>query len=178
MPPTNDQRPAVERIMPPKVMVRVANPIMGWLLGSPLHGLVDKHIMLLRFRGRRTGRAYVVAVGRQTIYGRPGALTNSGWRVNFRGGAPVGVTLEGELRRGHAELVEDPEEVARVCANLIEEYGYERAGRRLGIRINVDRIPTREELVDAIGRSRLSLIAIDLGAKHGEAKAPGVSNDA
>ena len=163
MPRTIDQRPAVERVKPPKAMVRFANPIMGRLLGSPLHGLADKHIMLLRFRGRKSGRAYVVAVGRRTIDGQLGALTNSGWRVNFRGGASVEVTLEGELRRGHAELVENPEEVARVCANLIEEHGREKAGRRLGIRINVDRTPTREELVDMIERSGLSIIIIDLG---------------
>ena len=162
MPPTNVQRPAVERVKPPEAMVRVANPIMRWLLESPLHGLVDKHLMLLHFRGRRSGRAYVVAVGRRTIDGQLGALTNSGWRVNFRGGAPVEVTLEGGLRRGHAELVEDPEEVTRVYANLIEEYGREQAGRRLGIRINVDRRPTHEELIDAIERSGLSLIVIDL----------------
>jgi len=118
--------------------------------------------MLLHFLGRRTGRAYVVAVGRRTIDGRLAALTNSGWRVNFRGGAPVEVTLGGELRRGDAELVEDPEEVARIYANLIEEYGREKAGRRLGITINVDRTPTHEELVDAIERSGLSMIAIDL----------------
>ena len=162
MPRTNDQRPAVERVKPPDAMVRVANPVMRRLLGSPLHGLVDKNIMLLHFRGRRTGRAYVVAVGRRTIEGRLAALTNSGWRVNFRGGAPVEVTLGGELRRGDAELVEDPEEVARIYANLIEEYGREKAGRRLGIRINVDRTPTHEELVDMIERSGLSMIAIDL----------------
>jgi len=119
--------------------------------------------MLLHFQGRKSGHAYVVAVGRRTIDGRLGALTNSGWRVNFRGGVPVGVTLNGKLRRGYAELLEDPEEVARIYANLIEEYGREQAGRRLGIRINVDRIPTHEELVDAIERSRLSLITIDLG---------------
>jgi hypothetical protein len=34
---------------------------------------------------------------------------------------------------------------------------------RLGIKINVDRMPTHEELVDAIERSGLSLITIDLG---------------
>jgi hypothetical protein len=112
MPRTNDQWSAVERVKPPEAMVKVANPIMRWLLESPLHGLVDKHLMLLRFRGRRTGRAYVVAVGRRTIDGQLAALTNSGWRVNFRGGAPVEVTLEGENRRGDAELVEDPEEEA------------------------------------------------------------------
>jgi hypothetical protein len=32
-----------------------------------------------------------------------------------------------------------------------------------GIKINVDRMPTHEELVDAIERSGLSLITIDLG---------------
>jgi hypothetical protein len=58
--------------------------------------------------------------------------------------------------------VENPEEVARVYAKLIGEYGYERAGRRLGIRINVDRPPTHEELLDVIRRSGLSLLIIDL----------------
>ena len=147
---TREKRPAVERIRPPEAIIKVGNPIFDWLLRSRLHGLVDEHFMLLRFRGRKTGRSYTLPVGRRTIDGRLGVLTNRRWRVNFRGGAPVDVNLEGELRRGHAELVEDPDEVARIYANLIEEYGHEQAGRRLGIRINVDRMPTNEELVDAI----------------------------
>jgi hypothetical protein len=163
MPRTTDERPAVEWVKPPEAIVRVANPIMRWLLESPLHGLVDKNFLLLRFRGHKTGRAYTVVAGRRTIDGRPGVLTNSGWRLNFRGRASVEVTLEGERWRGRAELVEDPEKVARYCTNLIEESGHERAGRRKGIRINVDRMPTHEELVDAIERSNLSLIAIHLG---------------
>ncbi len=81
-----------------------------------------------------------------------------------------------------AELVEDTDEVARIYANLIEEYGREQAVRRLGIRINVDRMPTREELVDALERSVLSFVAIDLGKEDrlfgqvvaGEEVAPGV----
>ena len=89
-------------------------------------------------------------------------MTNSGWRFNFRGGSPVELTLKGRLRRGHADLVENSEEVARVYASLIEEYGYEQAGRRLGIRINVDRPPTHGELLDAIRRSGLSLVTLDL----------------
>jgi hypothetical protein len=78
--------------------------------------------------------------------------------------------------------VEDTDEVARIYANLIEEYGREQAVRRLGIRINVDRMPTREELVDALERSVLSFVAIDLGKEDrlfgqvvaGEEVAPGV----
>jgi hypothetical protein len=114
------------------------------------------------FRGRKTGRAYTVVAGHRTIDGRLGFLTDSGWRFNFRGGAPVEVTLEGERRRGQADLVENPEEVALVYANLIEEYGYEQAGRRLRIRINVDSPPTHEELLDAIRRGGHSLVSIDL----------------
>lgn len=160
---TKEYRPAVERVKPPEAIIKVGNPIFGWLLRSRLHGLVDEHLMLLRFRGRKTGRSYALPVGRRTIEGRLGVLTNSPWRVNFRGGAPVEVILKGELRSGHAELVEDPAEMARIYADLIEEYGYEQATRRLGIRINVDRAPTQEELVDVIERSGLSFVAIDLG---------------
>lgn len=159
---SNDQRPAVERVKPPEAMIRIANPIFDRMLRSPLHGLVDENLLLLHFRGRKTGRSYTVVVGHRNVDGRLGVLTNSGWRINFRGVASVELTLKGERRRGRAELVENPEEVARVYAKLIDEYGYERAGRRLGIKINVDRPPTHEELLDVIRRSGLSLLALDL----------------
>ena len=180
---TAQKRPVFERVKPPEALIKVSNPIVGWLLRSRLRGLVDEHLMLLRLRGHKTGRLYTVPVGRRIIDGRLGVLTNNPWWVNFRGGAPAEVILEGELRRGHAELVEDPDVVAPLYASLIEEYGHEQAGRRLGIRINVDRMPTHEELVDAIGRSGLSFVAIDLGedrsfrqAEAGdEVVAPGVA---
>ncbi len=162
MPGSDDKRPAVERVKPPETVIKIANPIFGRILRSPLHGLVDEHLLLLHFRGRKTGRDYTVVAGHRTVDGRPGVLTNSGWRVNFRGGASVEVTFKGERRPARAELVENPEEVARVYANLIEEYGYEQAGRRLGIRINVDRPPTREELLDLMRQSGLSLVTLDL----------------
>jgi hypothetical protein len=82
---TEEKRPAVERIKPPEAIIKVGNPIFGWLLRSRLHGFVDEHLMLMRFRGRKTGRAYTLPVGRRVIDGRLGVLTNSPWRVNFRG---------------------------------------------------------------------------------------------
>jgi hypothetical protein len=92
----------------------------------------------------------------------------------------VEALLEGGFRRGRAELVEDPGEMARIYADLIDDYGHERAGRRLGIRINVNRPPTHGELVDAVERSGLSFVAIDLDEEDGpyaqtEALAPGVA---
>ena len=158
----------MERVIPPKAMIRIANPLFRRLLRGPLHGLVDEHLMLLRFRGRKSGRPYEVVVGRRNIGGRLAVLTSSPWRSNLRGGgAEVEATIAGERRRGRAELEEDPEEVARVYADLIGEYGYEQAGRRLGIKINVDRMPTRGELVGAIRRSGLSVVTIVLEGEDG-----------
>ena len=72
--------------------------------------------MLLTFKGRKAGRIYTVVVGRHEVNGKlivPLGTTGRQWRLNFRGEAPVHVTVEGKPRRGWAELVENPEEVAR-----------------------------------------------------------------
>ncbi len=68
------------------------------------------------------------------------------------------VTLRGRRLPATAELVEDVDVVARVYQALIAEQGYAKAGRRMGIRINVDRVPTYEELVETARRDGLSLI--------------------
>jgi hypothetical protein len=57
---TTGQQYAVERVKPPKALVKASNPIFSWLLRSPLRGLIGEHLMLLHFRGRKTGRSYKV----------------------------------------------------------------------------------------------------------------------
>ena len=39
--------------------------------------------------------------------------------MNLVGGADLDVTLEGRRRRAHAELIEDPQKVAEIFADLI-----------------------------------------------------------
>ncbi len=78
MPQAKDQRPAVERVKPPEVMIRIANPILVRILRSRLHGLVDEHLLLLHFRGRKTGRNYTVVAGHRTIDGRRSSRTAAG----------------------------------------------------------------------------------------------------
>ena len=48
-------------------------------------------------------------------------------------------------------------------ASQVGEHGHAKAGRRMGIRINVDRVPTHEEMVDAARRDHLSLIYLHVG---------------
>lgn len=155
-------RPAVERMHPPDVLWKyVVNPVMRTLLRSPASEVVDKHLALLHYQGRRSGEPYAVPVGYHDIAGRPTVLTNSGWRVNFRGGHPFRATLAGEPVSAIGVLEEDPDVVADVYAGLIDELGWNKAGQRLGIKINVDRAPTHAELVTAVEAEGLSLLYLD-----------------
>jgi hypothetical protein len=151
-------------MQPPDVLWKyVVNPVMRTLLRAPTHRLVDEHLMLLAYQGRKSGKRYVVPVGYHWIDGRMSVLTNAGWRVNFRGGHPVVVRFKGRLLSGTATLREDPDDIARIYADLIDDVGWQQAGRRLGIRINVDRPPTDDELVAAVRTYGLSLVEVDVG---------------
>lgn len=154
------QRPPVEGAEPPEKLARVVNPAMKALLRSPLHRLVSRHLMLLTFRGRKTGKTYDVVVGRHEVDGKlivPLGTTGRRWRLNFRDGAPVEVTMEGRHRQGRGELVEDPEEVARIHRLLLDRVGLKNA-RRLGLRVNADRWPTKDELKAVLaGRGVISI---------------------
>ena len=158
---------SVERAIPPAVMTRIGNPVLTWLLNGPRRAAkVGQALLLLHVTGRRSGRVYStpVAYHRQAD-GRLLVLTSSRWRVNLRGGpTSVEVTLLGLRVPGSAVLEEDPEVVADVYERLIGELGLDKAASRLGIRINVDRAPTREELVEAAGREHLSVLHLDVGS--------------
>ena len=145
---TDNGQPPVEGAEPPEALARVVSPVIKVLLRSPLHRPFSRHLMLLAFRGRKTGKTYEVVVGRHELDGAllvPTGTTGRRWRLNFRGGTSVEVTLEGRRQRGWGELVEEPDEVARVHQLLLDRVGPKNA-RRLGLRVNVDREPTEEEL--------------------------------
>lgn len=159
-------RPPVQRVRPPKGPYRVINRILRRLLSSPKRARrIGQHLLLLHLTGRRTGRQFVFPVAyRHAENGRLLVLTNSPWRVNLRGNPAVAVTLLGVQRPARAELVEDPTAVAKIYHALIEEQGHARAGRRMGIRINVPRTPTPDELAEAARRDGLAAVYLDVAA--------------
>ena len=144
----NGRPPPVEGAEPPEALARVVNPAIKVLLRSPLHRPFSRHLMLLAFRGRKTGKTYEVVVGRHEVDGAllvPTGTTGRRWRLNFRGGTTAEVTLGGIRRRGWGELIEEPDEVARIHQLLLGRISLKNA-RRLGLRVNVDREPTDDEL--------------------------------
>jgi hypothetical protein len=151
---------AVKRSVPPPTLVKMGNPLVRMLLGSPLHGMLDHSFLVLHLTGRKTGRRYDIPVGFVDMEGRLTVVTLARWRVNLRGGADVEVTLRGCLRLMHALLEEDPASVAVSYQAMINRMGWEKAQRQLGISLPGGRAPTLLELKDAADEYGWSVITL------------------
>jgi hypothetical protein len=85
----------------------VTNVIVRLLLRSPFHFLLSDQLMLLTYRGRRSGKRYTHPVA----YARSGDIvtvfTYRSWWKNVRGGAPVAMEIKRERRIGQAEVICD-----------------------------------------------------------------------
>jgi deazaflavin-dependent oxidoreductase (nitroreductase family) len=108
-----------------------------------LHRLASKNFILLTVTGRKSGRSYTLPV---TRHEQPdGTLVVSaagGWRHNLQAGTDVRVTLEGRERTAHVTPVDDPLRAAEVFKELLDNS----SARDVGVKVNVDRSPTPEEI--------------------------------
>jgi hypothetical protein len=150
----------VKRSVPPPTLVKMGNPLVRMLLGSPLHGLLDDSLLVLHLTGRKTGRRYDIPVDYVDMEGKLTVVTIARWRVNLRGGTDVEVTLHGRLRPMHALLEEDPASVAVSYQALIDRIGWKKAQRQLGISLPGGRAPTVLELKDAAREYGWSVITL------------------
>ncbi len=150
----------VKRSVPPPTLVKMGNPMVRLLLGSPLHGMLDKSFLVLHVTGRKTGHRYDIPVSYVDMEGKLAVVTIARWRVNLRGGGDVGVTLHGRRRPMHALLDEDPASVAIGYQAMIDRIGWRRAQRQLGISVPGGRQPTVLELSDAARESGWSVITL------------------
>lgn len=119
--------PPRRRTLGDRLLRRVVNPVVRRLLASPVHDLVGESTVLVRFRGRRTGRelstpANTVADGDVLTLT---SLRRRAWWRNLRGGAAVTVTVGGRPRSGWAEVPDaEPEEIAAVLSSLYDAAGH------------------------------------------------------
>ncbi len=109
------------------------NPIMKWMVYSPLHGMVSGNTMVVVYSGCRTGKTYTLPVG----YIKSGGelLTTSfkdrTWWRNLRGGVRVIVHLQGKDRHARAVVVEDLPGVMEGLKEFIQQSDF--AARMLRI---------------------------------------------
>lgn len=97
----------------PEFLFPVINRVMRLLLHSPLHRLMSGNIMVVYFRGRRTGRPGWTPV-RYLPEGEGGVLCltgrETGWWPNFLDAAPVELQLAGRRVAATAQALPDDAE--------------------------------------------------------------------
>jgi hypothetical protein len=108
----------------PEPFFILINPAMRLLLASPLHWLLSSSVLLIRFRGRKSGREFTTPVryirsgpAIQCFTGR----TNQWWR-NMREGAEVSLVIKGLSAPYTMTAIQDPEKVATSLAKLLEQF--------------------------------------------------------
>ncbi len=96
----------------------IGTSIVSGVLRSPLHRMMSRSLLLLKYQGRRTGKEYTIPVG----YARHGeeiiviarrADTKSWW-TNLRGPQQVEVYLGRSWKKGVARAVEGEDAAERM----------------------------------------------------------------
>lgn len=144
---------------PPPAVLRAMNVVMRPVLSSRLGQRVPG-VMLLEFRGRRTGRTLRVPVNFHLVDGTPMAFTEAPWRLNFMGGAPVTVTHRGRVHRTRAELLRvTPDEMAVAVRKSLDTGS---SAQRMGLRMRRGHEPSVEDLAGLGPALGTSLIKFDV----------------
>ena len=90
-------------------MNKIANPFVRLILLSPLHGLMSATLLLITYRGRKSGKEYSLPVqyvqDEHHIYIVPGMPEQKIWWRNLQSSAPVQINLRGKSMAGTGVLL-------------------------------------------------------------------------
>jgi len=130
------------------------NPIIRWLLRSPLHSLVSKNMMLMTYIGRKSGKSYTTPMNYLTIDQALYTISTRErvWWRNLRGGAEVSLRLQGKDVTARAESIDEMAEVARLLEQIFE--ADPRMAGYLNVRIGPDGNPNPED-IDRLAQERI-----------------------
>ncbi|MFQ6085544.1 MAG: nitroreductase family deazaflavin-dependent oxidoreductase [Candidatus Bathyarchaeia archaeon] len=123
--------------------------IIRWILGSPLHGLVSKNMMLITLTGRKSGKRYTVPVNyvREDDVFFVVSYRHRTWWRNLRGGAPVTVRVKGQELKAVGESIEDKEAVAAGLLAYLQKVPY--YAKYFQVTLESDSQPNSEEVARA-----------------------------
>ena len=153
-----DQSYAVAISHPPAALLRAVNPLMGFLLRTPLVGSLRRQMMVVNVTGRKTGKRYSIPLSAHHIDGAIYSLTSAPWKNNFRGGVPAEVLHNGKSTAMTGELITHPDVVADLSHRCAQSYGVKRAQTMMGLKFRDQRVPTLEEFTEAAKRDHMAAV--------------------
>ena len=150
------------RIGDVSLLYRVLNPMVRALLRSPLHSLISHNTMLIHYRGRRSGRSFVLPVS----YAREGdeliafAGRESKWWRNLKDGPVVELRVAGRTLRARASVETEARDDPGRPHNLPDSCP--RDAMPAGVKLEADGTPNQADVEAAIeGRAAVRLRLLD-----------------
>jgi hypothetical protein len=153
-----EQSHAITMSHPPRAAQKVIGPIMRLLLHTPVLGSAREELMVISFKGRKTGRQYAIPVSAYQIDNNLYALIAARWKHNFRDGATAEVLHDGKTTTLRGELIQDRATVADLYRRSCETYGVKTAQRMMGMKFRVQQMPAVEDFSEVIEREHLAAI--------------------
>lgn len=110
-------------------LTKLQNPLMRWLLRSPLHSLVSRFFMLIIVTGRKSGKQYEIPVQYHQEANHLWVVTSESytWWRNLSGGAMVSVMLRGRKYEACATPFLKREAVIAALKRIYPAFSTERA---------------------------------------------------
>jgi len=124
------------------------NPIMMWILRSPLHGMLSGSTMIITYTGRKSGKTFSAPVN----YVRDGDVL---WTISFRhrtwwrnlNGSPVTLRIQGKGVTGVATAITDQQEVTDCLMNYLRKAP--QIARYTGVGLDVNGQPRPQDVAEA-----------------------------
>jgi hypothetical protein len=132
---------APDQKRPPVWLFRALNPLVRTLLRSPLARILDGRLMLLTYRGRRSGREFTIPIGYFPWDDGVLSLSATRWWVNVRDAQPAQLLIRRQRQDATATVYDRPDEVAAHLEQFVARFGH-KAARGLLLGLPRDRDPT------------------------------------
>ncbi|MHB2020078.1 MAG: PNPOx family protein [Candidatus Xenobia bacterium] len=148
----------IQSAVPPAFLRHnVFNPMMKFMLSSPLHGATSGFMMVMCTKGRKSGRAIDVPVSYHVLDGVVTAFSSGPWVGNIRNSTPFEVWYKGKRVSATADIVDDPDQVAAALHRVYTEIGNLNAPR-FGFKITGSDTPSIDQFKQALeGRKMIKL---------------------
>lgn len=141
------------------IFFKIVNPVVKALLQSPLHGLMSHNTVLLKFRGRKTGRELSTPVSYRLSGNELQCFTSYPWVKNLQNGEAIELVLQGRLRRGKPTLtVDDPGRIATALSRFL--LAVPRDAPHAGVALDANGQPDPDDV--AAAAAKLTLITVHL----------------
>ena len=144
-----------------RALYAVINPVVKFILRSPLHGLMSHNTLVLEFKDRSSGKTYSTAVSYHISNGHVHCFTersNQWWR-NLRHADEIELTLQGRRITGRPTVLTDGStQVQTALHDLL--VATPRDASHAGVAFDAHGHPAPADVTAA--SQRLALVSIDI----------------